>query len=85
MGVRVLDFTYLLNITKYCLCSDPGDKIFALIFLIERTEKTVKINQDCTKSIYDVYQDVIVQFITIGRVTLLMTIEMHRHLERIPS
>jgi hypothetical protein len=78
-------FTNLLSETTHCLCSDPRDKIFALLSLTELTEKRIKINPDYTKSIYDVYQDFMVQFITIGHVRLLRGVEMHEHLEGVPS
>jgi hypothetical protein len=75
----------LLNQTKHCLCSDPRDKIFALQSLIDPGETEAKIEPDYTKKLFEVYQDVMVQFITTGNLQLLGAIEMHEHLEGVPS
>jgi hypothetical protein len=75
----------VLNQTKYCLCSDPRDKVFAVLSLIYPIGKLAKIELDYTKSLYEVYQDVIVQYISAGSLQLLSTIEMHEHLEEVPS
>jgi len=84
-GRRNRDFRLLLSEAKYCICSDPRDKIFALLSLVRPNEKGIKIEPDYTKSVYEVYQDVMVQFITVGNLQLLSTIEMHEHLEGVPS
>jgi hypothetical protein len=77
-------FGLLLSEAKYSICSDPRDKVFALLSLIRPGEK-IKIEPDYTKSVYEVYQDVMVQFITAGGLQLLSTIEMHENLEGVPS
>jgi hypothetical protein len=82
-GRQSQDFGSLLSQAKYCICSDPRDKVFALLSLSD--EKGVKIEPDYTKSLYEVYQDVMLQFISARNLRLLSTIEMHEHLEGIPS
>jgi hypothetical protein len=84
-GNRFAAFRKLLNQTKTCLCSDPRDKIFALLSLIRPAEKKVEIEVDYAKNVYEVYQDVMVRFMTAGHLQLLSTIEMHEHLEGVPS
>jgi len=83
-GRRNRSFGLLLSEAKYSICSDPRDKVFALLSLIRPGEK-IKIEPDYTKSVYEVYQDVMVQFITAGGLQLLSTIEMHENLEGVPS
>jgi hypothetical protein len=84
-GHRDQSLSALLNQAEYCICSDPRDKIFALLSLTRLDEKETKIEPDYTNSVYEVYQDVMVQFITAGNLQLLSTIEMHEHLEGVPS
>jgi hypothetical protein len=72
--------------TKYCQCSDPRDKIFALLSLVPDSEKQVGIEPDYTKDVYEVYQDVAIKFTKwFGTLGLLQTVEMHEHLVGVPS
>jgi hypothetical protein len=76
----------LIKATKYCQCSDPRDRIFALLSLVPNSEKQVGIEPDYTKDVYEVYQDVAIKFTKgFGTLKLLHTVEMHEHLVGVPS
>jgi hypothetical protein len=76
----------LIKATKYCQCSDPRDRIFALLSLIPDSEKEVGIEPDYTKDVYEVYQDVAIKFTKwFGTLELLHTVERHEHLVGVPS
>jgi len=76
----------LIKATKYCQCSDPRDRIFALLSLVPDSEKEVGIEPDYTKDVYEVYQDVAIKLAKwFGTLKLLHTVEMHEHLVAVPS
>ena len=60
--------------SAFCGCSDPRDRIYALLSLLNKDDKGIKIQPDYTKSTGQVYQDLVFQFIE-GRGTL----ELLRH------
>lgn len=45
----------LLNDTKYCKCSDPRDRIFALLSLLDPSERVIGIEADYSKTVSEVY------------------------------
>jgi hypothetical protein len=46
-----LPFTTLLGDTKYCECSDPRDRIFALVSLVSLSEMVTGIEADYSKTV----------------------------------
>ena len=60
--------------SAFCGCSDPRDRIYAMLSLLHRDERGIKIDPDYTKPTWQVYQDLVFEFIE-GRGTL----ELLRH------
>jgi hypothetical protein len=50
-------FSALLNDTKYCECSDPRDRVFALLSMLGPSERVIEIDADYSKTISEVYKD----------------------------
>jgi hypothetical protein len=75
----------IIDDTKSCVCSDPRDKIYALLSLLRASDRT-GIEPDYTKSVYEVYQHATLSIIESSRqLDVLATIESHEHLEGVPS
>ena len=53
----------LITQTRYCRCSDPRDRIFAVLGLIDKTQANMHIEPDYTQSVGKVYKDVAVEYI----------------------
>ena len=53
----------LISQTRYCRCSDPRDRIFAILGLVDKTEADIHIEPDYTHSVGKVYKDVAVEYI----------------------
>lgn len=53
----------LITQTKYCKCSDPRDRIFAVLGLVDKSEADLDIQPDYTKTVGRVYKDVAVEYI----------------------
>ena len=51
--------TGLPNDTKYCKCSDPRDRVFALLSLINPNEKVTGIEADYSKTASEVYRNAV--------------------------
>ena len=49
--------------SAFCGCSDPRDRIYAMLSLLNRDERDIKIDPDYTKSTWQVYQDLVFGFI----------------------
>lgn len=56
-------FVELLDFTKSSLCSDPSDRIFALLSLLPEWEGNLKIVPDYTKATLQVYHEITVRYI----------------------
>ncbi|KAE9363399.1 HET-domain-containing protein, partial [Stipitochalara longipes BDJ] len=50
-------FTVLLYDTAYCECSDPRDRIFALLSLLHPSERVFGIEADYSKTVLEVYKN----------------------------
>jgi hypothetical protein len=50
-------FTSLLKQTRYCKCSDPRDRIFALLSLLDPGERVAGIEADYSKPVSEVYKN----------------------------
>ena len=53
----------LITQTMYCKCSDPRDRIFAVLGLLDKSEADIDIQPDYTKTVGRVYKDVAVEYI----------------------
>jgi hypothetical protein len=74
---------FLLETTKHCVCSDPRDKIYALLSLLQDSE--IKIEPDYTKGVYQTYHGATLSSIESSReLSILTMVESHGHLEGVP-
>ncbi|CZR66919.1 uncharacterized protein PAC_16820 [Phialocephala subalpina] len=75
----------LLDETKHCVCSDPRDKIYALLSLLYGAPR-FEIEPDYAKSVNETYQHATLSIIkSTKRLQVLATGESQEHLERCPS
>jgi hypothetical protein len=79
------DFLMLINYTKYSLCSDPRDRIFALLSLLPECKSGLKVQPDYTKSASKVYQDFMVNYIKSQGLRILTQVELHDSFQGAPS
>jgi hypothetical protein len=56
-------FMYLLRQTNCSNCSDPRDRIYAMLGLRRESERNIDIRPDYTQTISQVYQNLVIQFI----------------------
>ncbi|KAF8864312.1 hypothetical protein BDZ45DRAFT_34306 [Acephala macrosclerotiorum] len=76
----------LLENTKYSLCSDARDKIFALLSLLHGQEQNIKIEPDYSKPLSRIYQDFVQNYIEKQKhLRMLSAIEVQDHLFASPS
>jgi len=54
-----IPFPTLLDETKYCKCSDPRDRIFALLSLLHPSERVTGIEADYSKTVLEVYKNAV--------------------------
>jgi hypothetical protein len=52
----------LIEQSKHCACSDPRDKIYALLSLLDDATPTFGIEPDYTKSAHQAYQNAVLSF-----------------------
>jgi hypothetical protein len=65
--------------TKHCVCSDPKDKIYALLSLLPRW-LVVEVEPDYTRNVHEVYRDAALSFIQNSKsqnLNVLTTVENH--------
>ena len=76
----------LIDDTKDSLCSDPKDRIFALLSLLPPTETNLGIIPNYAESVAVVYKDAMVRWTQkMGNLRLLKDVEMFESPERVPS
>ena len=76
----------LIRYTSQSLCSDPRDKIFALLSLLPPEEKELGIIPNYAESIAKVYKDAMIRWTKkMGNLALLKDAEMSGKLGRMPS
>jgi hypothetical protein len=84
-GKKDLSSEILIHKSRNCSCTDPRDKIYALVSLLHKSE-SIGIEPDYTKNVYEVYQDAVSSIISSSRhLYVLTTVELHEDLERVPS
>jgi len=57
-GTANRPFYSLIEKTKDCKCSDPRDKVFALLSMLDPWDKRIGIQPDYTKTVSEVYHKV---------------------------
>jgi hypothetical protein len=58
------DFTKALDAARNSKCSDPRDRVFALLSTSNTSTRAINIIPDYRKSIHEVYQDVFIRYVT---------------------
>lgn len=82
----LLPLSTLLDHTRFCVCTDPRDRIFALLSLITENDRGFGIRPDYTKTTAEVYQDALVRSITYDRkLDLFNGIDIDENMEGLPS
>jgi hypothetical protein len=75
----------LVHHSKNSNCSDPRDKIYALLSLMYRPW-VIGIEPDYTKDVYQTYRDFALSMIESSQdLNILNIVESHEHLEGVPS
>ena len=58
-----LSFLYIMHITRHCKYTDPKDRVYAILSLLELSSEAIDIEPDYTKRTGQVYQDVTLRYI----------------------
>jgi hypothetical protein len=75
----------VIHYSKNSNCSDPRDKIYALLSLIYRPW-SIRIEPNYTKDVYQTYRDFALSLIESSHdLDILNIVESHEHLEGVPS
>lgn len=72
--------------TKHSLCSDPRDKIFAVLSMRRDYERyNIPIMPDYTRNSYEMYKDICLGYIRVERtLNILTSAELRQNVERQP-
>ncbi|KAN0103448.1 Heterokaryon incompatibility protein (HET) domain containing protein [Hyaloscypha variabilis] len=81
---RLLPIDIIMIATQDALCSDPRDKVYAILSLLKRREG-VNIEPDYTKNTTEVYRDVVLQYLNSGYPRILASVEMQNDFYAAPS
>lgn len=80
-----LPLCHLIQQTKQCSCLDPRDRLYALLSMIREPEIRIGIEPDYTKSICQVYMDVVLKSLDLRRLDILFACEMRDDRANLPS
>ncbi|KAF8849413.1 HET-domain-containing protein, partial [Acephala macrosclerotiorum] len=85
-GNRAQPFNALINQTRHCECSDPRDRVFALLSLVHPWWDVSKLELSYTKDVFEVYQEAMLFWSRKARsLSLLPTVEMRAERQKGPS
>jgi hypothetical protein len=86
-GDRRGHFVHLIEQTQRSLCSDPRDKVFAILSLLEpRCAEFLNIKPDYSKSVHEVYTKTAIRYFErYKRLELLQMVEEHNQSQNLPS
>ena len=75
---EIMSFGRLIHQTKDCKATDPRDRVYALLSILEESERELNIEPDYRKTKAEVYQDVVFCFMENLRSTSILSFrEMH--------
>jgi Heterokaryon incompatibility protein (HET) len=63
-------FLFLVRQTTNCKCSDPRDRVFALLALCKKDAKEMNIQVDYKKQVVDIYKDAVIRYILSSKILL---------------
>ena len=79
-------FGRLVRQTKDSKCSDPRDRVYAVLSILDKSERNIGIKPDYSQTTAQVYQDVVLRFINHFRHLMIMTsCEMHEEPSDMPT
>ena len=82
-------FLTLLIQTQLCLCTDPRDRIFALLSLLKKSNKDIGIQPDYSKNVRKVYEHAMLQLVTHDKrldfLIMVERLEIHENTASLPS
>jgi hypothetical protein len=85
-GSMIYPLDQLIQKTEHSSCSDPRDRIFALFSLLSRSERSLAIEADYSKSVSRTYQDFVEHYIQNKKhLRILSTIEVRDNIAATPS
>jgi hypothetical protein len=85
-GINGMGIDELVEASKFCICSDPRDKIYGLLSLLDTDISRTGFEPDYTMSTYQVYQSAALSLIKCTkRLDVMTTVENHKDLEGVPS
>ncbi|KAE9375045.1 hypothetical protein N431DRAFT_335433 [Stipitochalara longipes BDJ] len=83
---QTLPLAYLVEQTKHCKCSDPRDRIFALLSMVPKFMRGSGITPDYTKSLRDVYTDAVKSIIAYtGNLDIILGADMNESTQCTPT
>jgi hypothetical protein len=83
---RDYDLVTLLYSSNRCKCSDPRDRVYALLGMVDATNEENLIDVNYTKSICEVYQETVIQNLQASdRLDILRYCEFQDELGELPS
>lgn len=65
-NTSTFSFLDIMQKTKHCKCLDPRDRVYAILSLLNETEKCMDLEPDYGKTTSQVYQDVALRYIAHG-------------------
>jgi hypothetical protein len=79
-------FKWLLKQTKTCKCTDPRDKVYALLYMLPERERWMRPEPDYSKTVAEAYKDTFIRFTLLDRgLNLLVSMEPHSPSTDLPS
>ncbi|KAE8443919.1 hypothetical protein EG329_001229 [Mollisiaceae sp. DMI_Dod_QoI] len=85
-GQETRKFGRLIHQTRHCKCSDPRDRVFALLSLVDPDSGMTELKSSYARGIFEVYQEAMLHWSRrFGNLNLLCTVEMHDNLQGVPS
>jgi hypothetical protein len=81
------NFIDLIRQTQECLCSDPRDRVFAILSLLTPPhDNIIRIKPDYSKSVHEVYTETAIHYFEqYQRLKLLEIVEDHNQFQHLPS
>jgi hypothetical protein len=72
--------------TKHCKCSDPRDRVYGLLSMLQKSEREIGIKPNYSLTTGQVYQDVVLRFIPhFNTLNILASCEMQEKSLDIPT
>ena len=77
IGVDYSTLGQLMETTQKCKCSDPRDRVYGVLNMLEPWERNAKIKPDYTKNVSQVYRDAVLSIVNhTNRINILGHCEM---------